>query len=119
MAVRKLRAGESRVHPAWWTLGLILVLVGVVVLVGVLFTGSYRSYVPVTLKSERSGLIMEPGNDVKLRGVVVGRVDSVQASDAPVSLMLDINSDQVKYIPANVEAEIKATTAFGNKFVEL
>jgi phospholipid/cholesterol/gamma-HCH transport system substrate-binding protein len=100
-------------------LGVIVALVCAVVLVGILFTGSYKSYVPVVVKSERSGLIMEPGNDVKLRGVVVGRVDSVAASDAPVSLTLDINSDQLKYIPANVEAEIKATTAFGNKFVEL
>ena len=96
-----------------------MILVGVLVLDAVLFTGSYKSYVPVTLKAERSGLIMEPGNDVKLRGVVVGRVDGLAAGSAPISLKLDINSDQLKYIPANVEAEIKATTAFGNKFVEL
>lgn len=96
-----------------------LTLAGVLVVDAVLFTGSYKSYVPVTLKAERSGLIMEPGNDVKLRGVVVGRVDGIAAGSAPISLNLDINSDQLQYIPANVEAEIKATTAFGNKFVEL
>jgi phospholipid/cholesterol/gamma-HCH transport system substrate-binding protein len=100
-------------------LGLVLTLAGVLVVDAVLFTGSYKSYVPVTLKAERSGLIMEPGNDVKLRGVVVGRVDGIAAGSAPISLNLDINSDQLQYIPANVEAEIKATTAFGNKFVEL
>jgi len=97
----------------------VLTLAGVLVVDAVLFTGSYKSYVPVTLKAERSGLIMEPGNDVKLRGVVVGRVDGIAAGSAPISLNLDINSDQLQYIPANVEAEIKATTAFGNKFVEL
>ncbi|WP_410506659.1 MCE family protein [Mycobacterium sp. 29Ha] len=118
-AARKTRAGESRIHPAWWALGLVLTLAGVLVVDAVLFTGSYKSYVPVTLKAERSGLIMEPGNDVKLRGVVVGRVDGIAAGSAPISLNLDINSDQLQYIPANVEAEIKATTAFGNKFVEL
>ncbi|MDV3132973.1 MCE family protein [Mycobacterium sp. 29Ha] len=100
-------------------MGLVLTLAGVLVVDAVLFTGSYKSYVPVTLKAERSGLIMEPGNDVKLRGVVVGRVDGIAAGSAPISLNLDINSDQLQYIPANVEAEIKATTAFGNKFVEL
>jgi phospholipid/cholesterol/gamma-HCH transport system substrate-binding protein len=119
VATRKRRAGESLIHPAWWTLVLVLALVGAVVLDAVLFTGNYKSYVPVTLKAERSGLIMERGNDVKLRGVVVGRVDGIAGGNAPVSLRLDINSDQLKYIPANVAAEIKATTVFGNKFVDL
>src|ERR1700710_2389958 len=118
-ATRKKRAGESRIHPGWWTLGLILVLVGLVVLDGVLFTGSYRSSIPVTVMSDRAGLVMDPGNDVKLRGVVVGRVDGISTGKPPAGLRLGSNSDQVRYIPANVEAEIKATTAFGNKFVDL
>lgn len=96
-----------------------MTLVAAVVLIGVLFTGSYKSYAPITLKAERTGLIMEPGNDVKLRGVVVGRVDGIGHDAAAASLKLDINSDQLRYIPANVEAEIKATTVFGNKFVDL
>ncbi len=32
---------------------------------------------------------------------------------------LEIDPDQVRYIPANVEAQISATTAFGAKFVDL
>ena len=35
------------------------------------------------------------------------------------SLTLEIDPDQVQYIPANVEAEIDVTTAFGAKFVDL
>ena len=34
-------------------------------------------------------------------------------------LTLEIDPDQLQYIPANVEAEIAVTTAFGAKFVEL
>ena len=34
-------------------------------------------------------------------------------------LKLQIDPDQVKYIPANVEAQIRATTVFGAKFVDL
>ena len=118
-AARQLRAGETRIHPRWWTLILIAVIVGILVLVAVLFTESYKTYVPVTLQSARSGLIMEPGNDVKLRDVVVGRVGDVGGDNRAASLKLEINPDQIKYIPANVEAEIKATTVFGNKYVEL
>jgi phospholipid/cholesterol/gamma-HCH transport system substrate-binding protein len=100
-------------------LGVILALVGAVVLDGVMFTGSYKSYLPVTVTSDRAGLVMEPGNPVKLRGVVVGRVDGISTGNPPVGLSLHIDSDQINYIPANVEAEIKATTVFGNKFVDL
>ena len=35
------------------------------------------------------------------------------------SLSLEIDPDQIRYIPANVKAQISATTAFGTKFVEL
>ena len=36
-----------------------------------------------------------------------------------MSLKLEIYPDQVKYIPANVGAKIRATTVFGAKFVDL
>ena len=62
---------------------------------------------------------MEVGGEVKMRGVEVGRVSSIIGGKEPVSLRLAIDPDQVPYIPANVEAEIKATTAFGNKYVDL
>lgn len=119
MARRKLRAGETRLHPGWWTLFVLIVAAIAVAVDLMFFTESFRSWVPVTLKADRSGLIMDPGNPVKLRGVQVGRVAKVQPDESTASLQLDIDKSQVKYIPANVEAEIKATTAFGAKYVEL
>ena len=41
------------------------------------FTGTFKSYVPVTLTSDRSGIIMETNAKVKMRGVQVGRVSQV------------------------------------------
>ncbi|HEX5253645.1 MAG TPA: MCE family protein, partial [Mycobacterium sp.] len=70
------------------------------------------------LTSDRSGLIMEPGAKVKLRGVQVGRVTSIHSGD-PVTLRLELYPEQLKYIPANVTAQITATTAFGGKYVDL
>lgn len=115
----KRRPGESRLHPAWWTGALIVVTVAMVVLSMLLFNRSFDSYVPVTLKSDRAGLMMEAGAKVKLRGVDVGRVATISGGKQPVSLQLEIDPDQIKYIPANVEAQIQATSAFGNKYVEL
>ena len=113
------RPGDHRIHPAWWTL-ILLVAVGVFVWVTTaLFAGTFRSYVPVTLTSDRSGLVMETNAKVKMRGVEVGRVSQINAEKNAVSLKLQIDPDQIHYIPANVEAQIQATTAFGAKFVDL
>lgn len=84
-----------------------------------LFNRSFNSYVPVTLTSDRAGLMMDAGAKVKLRGVDVGQVAAIAGGKQPVSLTLEIHSDQVKYIPANVGAQIRATSAFGTKYVEL
>jgi phospholipid/cholesterol/gamma-HCH transport system substrate-binding protein len=113
------RKGESRVHPAWWTAVLITAILAMTVLCSAMFAGSFKSYIPVTLTSDRAGLVMESGGTVKLRGVEVGRVATINGRQQPVSLTLDIYPDQVKYIPANVGAEIKASTAFGAKYVDL
>ena len=64
-------------------------------------------------------MVMETNAKVKLRGVQVGRVARSHGGKEPVVLKLQIDPDQVKYIPANVEAQIRATTVFGAKFVDL
>ncbi len=49
----------------------------------------------------------------------VGRVGQVGTAKDGARLTLEIDPDQIQYIPANVEAEIDVTTAFGAKFVDL
>ena len=110
---------KSRIHPAWWTAILLIVIVVFVVVCSLAFNRSFRSYVPVTLSSDRAGLMMDPGGRVRMRGVEVGHVSAIKSDSHHVSLELEIDPGQIKYIPANVEAQIKATTAFGNKYVEL
>jgi phospholipid/cholesterol/gamma-HCH transport system substrate-binding protein len=110
---------DEGLHPAWYTLILLVALVVSVVLTYLLFTGSLKSVVPVTVTSERSGLVMETNAKVKMRGVEVGRVAGITGGGEPVSLKLEIDADKINTIPANVEAEIRATTVFGAKFVDL
>lgn len=112
-------SADSRIHPAWWTGVLIVAVVGVVVMTAALFSGSFRPYVPVTLTSDRSGLIMVPGGKVKMRGLEVGRVAQITGGATPVRIRLEIDPDYVSYIPANVGAQIDVTTAFGAKYVDL
>ena len=110
---------RSGLHPAWWTTILIVVLAALVWLTAALFSGSLNKYVDVTLTSDRSGLVMETGAKVKMRGVQVGRVSSITGGQDPVRLRLQIYPGQVRFIPANVGAKIRATTVFGAKFVDL
>src|SRR5262249_35634862 len=44
---------------------------------------------------------------------------SITGGKEPVALKLEIDPDQIPYIPSNVEAQIRATTIFGAKFVDL
>jgi len=118
-ANRTKRAGESRIHPALWTLILFASIAVLIAVTSAMFSGTFKSHMPVTLTSERAGLVMEDGAKVKLRGVQVGEVDTIDGGQDPVTLKLDIYPDQVQYIPANVGAEIRATTAFGAKYVNL
>lgn len=114
---------DRSLAPGWWTLILLLVLIAAIWLTYALFAGTLKQYTVVTLTSDRSGLVMETNAKVKMNGVQVGRVSAIAGGDtesaAPVKLQLEIYDDQVKYIPANVEAQIRATTIFGAKFVDL
>ncbi|MDP7705148.1 MCE family protein [Mycobacterium sp. TY815] len=113
------KSGVHRISPAWWTVILLLAVVLFMVVTTTAFAGTFRSYVPVTLSSERAGLVMETGAKVELRGVQVGRVGQIGDTRNRASLALELDPDQIRYIPANVKAKISATTAFGAKFVEL
>jgi phospholipid/cholesterol/gamma-HCH transport system substrate-binding protein len=110
---------ESRLRPQWATAVLVVIIVTLIVLCSLLFAGTLRSRVPVTLTSDRAGLVMESGAKVKLRGVQVGRVATISGGSDQVRLTLDLEPEQLQFIPSNVEAEIRATTAFGAKYVDL
>jgi phospholipid/cholesterol/gamma-HCH transport system substrate-binding protein len=113
------KAGLQRVHPLWWTAVLVVTVVGLITLSIALFSGKLTPSVPLILTSDRAGLVMNTGARVKMRGVQVGQVGAITGQGPGVKLQLDIDPDQIKYIPANVGAQIKATTAFGTKYVDL
>lgn len=110
---------ESRARKLWWAFALFTAMLVFVYVTMGLFAKTFTSYSRVMLTSDRAGLVMEQGAKVKLRGVQVGEVGAVNAGRGSVSLTLNMFPDQLKFIPANVEARIRATTVFGAKYVEL
>ncbi|HJT90898.1 MAG TPA: MCE family protein [Mycobacterium sp.] len=111
--------GKPRIASEWLAAMLVVVVIAVVVVCLGAFNQSFTPSVPVTLTSDRSGLVMEPYAKVKMRGVQVGRVATISGGSNQVSLRLEIDPDQIPHIPANVEARIDATSLFGAKFVDL
>ena len=110
---------ESRASRLWSALALVVVIIAFIYATMGAFNKSFSSFVLVTLVSDRAGLVMEVGAKVKLRGVQVGEVGTITGANSPVSLKLNLFPDQINFIPANVQARIRATTIFGAKYVEL
>lgn len=98
-----------------------VVAVGLVIGLAIaLFRGSFTKTEPITLISDRAGLVMNPDAKVKMRGVQVGTVSSIETRpDGKAVLHLAMNPSQLHLIPGNVRADIASTTVFGAKYVQL
>jgi phospholipid/cholesterol/gamma-HCH transport system substrate-binding protein len=119
---RQLPVNTPRTPP--YKLAGVVLLVIVVVVVGLVwaqFRGDFAEPEKLTMISARSGLSMDPGSKVTYNGVEIGRVATTEAVDVDgvpkAKVMLDVDNKFVHLIPQNVDAEIKATTVFGNKYV--
>ena len=105
--------------------GLGALLVGALVLglVYAQFQGDFTPKIKLTLLASRSGLVMDPGAKVTYNGVEIGRVATispiVRDGKPAAKFALDVYPRYLPLIPANVNADIKATTVFGGKYVSL
>jgi len=113
------RVRSSKIDPIWWAPTLFILVAGLVALTAASFSGTFHAFIRLTLVSDRAGLVMEPGAKVKLRGVQVGQVASIGTDVKAAQLQLKMDPGPFKYLPSNLEAEIKSTTAFGSKYVDL
>ncbi|MGE2728425.1 MCE family protein [Mycolicibacterium vaccae] len=101
-------------------LGTVIAAVAVIALAVGLFRGSFTTTVPVTVLSERAGLVMNPDAKVKLHGAQVGSVHSIESlPDGRAAIHLAINPSFMDVIPADVTVDIASSTVFGAKSVEL
>ena len=105
--------------------GAILLLVFAIILTFVIlqFRGTLKPKTYLTMVAARSGLVMDPNAKVTYNGVAVGRVNKIEPTlvdgKEAAKFELEVDPKFIKYIPANVDADIQATTIFGNKYVSL
>ena len=109
--------------PPYTVAGLVLLVIFAVVatLVWFQFRGDFTPREKLTLMSARAGLNLDPGTKVTFNGVEIGRVAEVNAvsvgNEPKARVTLEVDPQYVRLIPANVVADISATTVFGNKYV--
>lgn len=98
---------------------MIALLAGSMFLTYAAFTKLFSDDIAVSIRSSGVGLQLNPHADVKLRGVIVGRVDKITSEQGQAVIHLKIDSDQQQVIPADAEAFVVPKTLFGEKFIEL
>lgn len=107
---------------AWLTaLGVVAIAVAVALLATTIavYTHAFSHPAHVELRVDRAGSQLAAGADVKLNGVIVGRVDSISPARTGATLDLAIDRDRLDLIPANVTAQVLPKTIFGEKYVDL
>ena len=112
-------------RPPYRLAGLTALLAGALILALVYgqFRGDFTTKTRLTLLASRAGLVMDPGAKVTYNGVQIGRVATispiVRDGKPAAKFALDVYPRYLRLIPANVNADIKATTVFGGKYVSL
>ncbi|MGA3254282.1 MAG: MCE family protein [Mycobacterium sp.] len=112
-------------NPPYKLAGVAFLVVGALILALVYgqFRGDFTPKTKLTMLASRAGLVMDPGSKVTYNGVEIGRVANISetARDGKpaAKFTLDVYPKYLSLIPANVNADIKATTVFGGKYVSL
>ncbi|MBM7515164.1 MCE family protein [Nocardioides nitrophenolicus] len=84
-----------------------------------IYNKTFDSSTTVTVKADRAGLQLAKFGDVRINGVLVGRVDKIDQDGEQAEITLALDNEAAKRIPANVTVRILPTTLFGQKFVAL
>ncbi len=79
----------------------------------------FESTTDVIVKADRAGLQLAKFGDVRINGVLVGRVDRIEQDGEEAEITLALKPEEAERIPANVSVQILPTTLFGQKFVAL
>lgn len=101
-----------------------IVLVGLA-LIGVLISlrsnGTFGAAPHVTADVATAGGALRDGSDVKMNGVIVGKVKGIARADDGdgVSVDIEMSEQDMDHVPANVVARILPATVFGTTYVDL
>jgi phospholipid/cholesterol/gamma-HCH transport system substrate-binding protein len=100
-------------------LAFVLLLAGLVALSVLAYRKAFTPATWVTLRADRTGLQLNPGAEVKLRGVIVGEVREIGSDGTGARLRLALDPGSAAQIPSDVSARLLPKTLFGERYVAL
>ncbi|MBM0125908.1 MCE family protein [Pimelobacter simplex] len=82
--------------------------------------GTFGSKPHVSAEVANAGGALRAGSDVKMNGVIVGKVTQIsRAASGGVTVDMEMSKDDLDVVPGNVVARILPATVFGTTFVDL
>jgi phospholipid/cholesterol/gamma-HCH transport system substrate-binding protein len=79
----------------------------------------FSTDVSVTLRTDHVGNQLQEQADVRMRGLVIGKVRRVGGRGDVAELELAMDPDQIHRVPRNVSARLLPKTLFGERYVSL
>lgn len=100
-------------------LATVAVLAAIVLTCATMFQGGFTDTVPLTVLSQRAGLVMNPDAKVRLLGVDIGHVASIeQLPNGQAAIHLAVDPAKLRQIPSNTRVDISSNTVFGAKSID-
>ncbi len=104
--------------PAWIKGPVVIIAVFALIYVAIKNAyGGYANTYDLSMNLPRAGQQLQTGSDVRLRGVVIGKVKEIDLRDRDVKVTLRIDSNY--RVPQDAQAYITLKTLLGAKFVDL
>ncbi len=100
-------------------LAFVVVLAAAVALSVLVYRKAFTPATWVTLYTDHTGMQLNTGAEVKLRGVVVGEVRQIAADGSGAALRLALDPGAARLIPSDVAARLLPKTLFGERYVSL
>ena len=95
----------------------IVVIAALVLLSIMIYNHDFTKYVNVSLRTDNVGSSLEKGSDVKVRGILVGQVNSISTDGNGAVVHLRLTPSKVSSLPANMSAQLLPKTLFGERYV--
>ena len=114
-----LRKGRALALQRLNGLVFLVVLALLVGLTVAIYQKRFTPVVLVELEANRVGNQLTTGADVKVRGLIVGEVRRIRATDDGAVLTLAIDADRAPGVARDVTAQLVPKTLFGEKYVAL
>lgn len=118
-ARRRRREALGRIGTRVSGVVFLCVLALLVALSVAVFQKRFSDAVMVQLRTDHVGNQLQEASDVKVRGLIVGEVRSIESQGHGAVVNLALDPDQVGAIPANVRARLLPKTLFGERYVDL